>query len=484
VKHYRLALLVVFAMVVAACTTSSPRRSGRTGPAYAPPPPGQSAPPGQVAPAAPAPVNPLGWLLPKGVVRLPAPPPSLGIFRPVNTRALVANMHRYPCKPAEVSPGNWVGFDCSPPSLVSRASRFVAPRSTTSGFTGSGGTVGSLPDSVDHRSTGMEGPIKNQGAVGTCTAVSLSSAMEHAYRTMGLPDTISAIHVWSQYRVPKMGEAGDSNIDKRITVEQTWPYDPAEACKMMRRSYDSCGAAYDVQPNTGDSDPTIQGKQQQADASGRYRLVGVEKLDQHDPAQFASLIAGGDDLWVAFNVNTQNWTNSAMNDHVIQDYTVTEATGHAVVLAGYRTVGGVKQFLIHNSWGPEWGDNGYAWISENMVRNQLRYAYRVRVAHPSDPSPANPGSNSGGCPAGQSRDMLTGQCTGGCPSGTIPAGGMCAPALPGMPGPSPSPSPGPSPAPSSGGCPQGQAADVLTGQCGPTCPNGQPSTGGLCLPQL
>lgn len=397
-------------------------------------------------------------------------------------------MGRFPCPPAEVSPGNWVGFDCSPPSLVTRATQLMVPRSRVSGFTGSSGDVGALPDLVDHRVTGMEGPIKNQGAVGTCTAVSLSSAMEHSYRTMGLGDTIAALHVWSQYRVPKMGEAGDSNIDKRLTVEPTWPYDPAQACKMMRRSYDACGAAYDVQPNSADGDPAIQSAKQAADASGRYRLLGVERLAQHDPAQFAALIAGGDDLWVAFNVNTQAWSNSSMVDHVIPDYSVTEATGHAVVLAGYRTVGGIKQFLIHNSWGPTWGDDGYAWISENMVRNQLRYAYRVRVAHPNDPSqPGQPGQPSGGgCPAGQARDMLTGQCAAGCPPGTVPAGGMCAPALPGMPGsqPAPGPAPGPAPAPSGGSCPQGQARDALTGQCGAPCPNGLPPTGGLCLPQL
>jgi hypothetical protein len=38
--------------------------------------------------------------------------------------------------------------------------------------------------------------------------------------------------------------------------------------------------------------------------------------------------------------------------------------GHAYALAGYATVGGATAYRIENSWGPEWGDNGGAWISE------------------------------------------------------------------------------------------------------------------------
>ena len=37
-----------------------------------------------------------------------------------------------------------------------------------------------LPDTVDHRADNYEGPIKNQGAVGSCTAFSLSTVMDNA----------------------------------------------------------------------------------------------------------------------------------------------------------------------------------------------------------------------------------------------------------------------------------------------------------------
>jgi hypothetical protein len=279
-----------------------------------------------------------------------------------------------------------------------------------------------------------------------------------------------------------MGEAGDSNIGKKSAVEGTWPYDPAVACRLMRSSYDSCGAAYDVQPNSADNDPEITAKKQQADAAGRYGLVGIERLDQHDPNMFASLIAEGHDLWVAFNVNRAAWNDSSLVNNTIQDYPVADSSGHAVVLAGYRTVPSGRQFLIHNSWGPSWGENGYAWISDKMVANQLRYAYLVRVTGGTAPSlPGVPGGGGGDCPQGQAKDIFTGQCAPACANGSPPAMGMCPP---GMGGGGQQPGPSPSPAPSGGSCPQGQAPDMLTGQCAPLCPSGHAATGGLCLPHI
>ncbi len=476
-RKIALGLLVTFATVGCGSSQPAPRAGYR-------PAPGAQRPPGTL-PQQPAPqANGLPGL-PGFGFRLPVFD-AAAIPRPINVQALIASFATSPCKPAEVSPGNWVGFDCTPASFVSRAIPFAFSRPGSYGGTGSGGPVGNnMPNNIDHRGSGLDGPIKNQGAVGTCTAVSLSTAMEHQLRRLGYTDNVSALHIWSNYAQPRMGMAGDNNLNKRITTSTTWPYDPAQACKMMDRPYDSCGAAYGVTPGSAGADPAIQAAQKSAGANGRFQLIGVERLTSHDPKALAAIIAGGDSLWVAFNVRSENWKTSNMVNNVIQDYTTTEATGHAVVLSGYRQVGNQLQFQIHNSWGKGWGEGGYAWISDNMVATQLRYAYRVRVADPKNPSPSpspQPGGQ-GGCPSGQAKDMIYGQCVAACPNGQAPAAGLCAPSIPGMPsGPQP-----PAPAPggnSGGGCASGQTKDLMTGQCVAACPGGKPPIGGLCLPTM
>jgi hypothetical protein len=46
--------------------------------------------------------------------------------------------------------------------------------------------------------------------------------------------------------------------------------------------------------------------------------------------------------------------------------------GHAYALAGYKVLGtGERAYRIENSWGPEWGDNGGAWMHESTLATLL-----------------------------------------------------------------------------------------------------------------
>ena len=189
-----------------------------------------------------------------------------GIFRPINLAALQGLLGTR-CAPREVAPGEYATLDCGVSRWVSRAVAYL-PRLSIA--------TGPLPAAVDHRGSGTEGPIKSQGAVGACTAFSLSSTMDNAVRRMGRGDVIAPLHVWSRYGIPEMGTAGDENVDKTLSLESTWPYDPAQACELDREPLDSCGRAYGVTPGSAGADSALQARKTAADAQGRYRLVAVE----------------------------------------------------------------------------------------------------------------------------------------------------------------------------------------------------------------
>lgn len=433
----------------------------------------------------------------------PTPPPSGGgghlshltpfAREPVNVAKLEDIKKRDPkaCGPMEVAAGIWVRLDCHQYTPITKAKVYMSPRKLrlmeqkklyirqrpiipanmlqsrgpallggaggggggekAGGAPLAGGTVkldgDQLPSNVDHRGEGLEGPVKDQGMVGACTAFSLSTTIDNQLKRLKRQGTASPSHVWSYYGTPSMAVAGDQTLGKSVTNLDTWPVKHSELCKLIQpNGYgDECEEAYGVRAGTAKSDPEIQRKLTASNANAPFNLKGIKRLQSQPPNEdeLTTALASGNSLWIAMKIDGRSWVNSKMKNYVIPDWNQISG-GHAIVMSGYRDTPSGRQYLIHNSWGESWGDKGYAWVSANMVRQYMHYAYAVTLdgdAPPAPPPGPNPPPNPNpppkkdpnkaivltddDCDADELVDVGTGQCAQICADDSRPFNGQC-----------------------------------------------------------
>jgi hypothetical protein len=426
--------------------------------------------------------------MPKPSAPPPAPPPPIQMHHPIasparNAQDPVNVLHlqslraRAPqkCGPREVAPNVWVKIDCHPYPTIQNAKPLVFTvgrakmlrtgklRLDSTLGAGAGATSDGLPANVDHRKDGTEGPIKNQEYTSMCTGFSLSSTMDNAILRLGASDVTSPTHLWAHYGEPSMALAASGNLNKSIATWPSWPFSPKEGCELSRFD-DDCGDHYGVRTNSGTSDPKIRSELSAADEGGKYTIASIEKMGiPADPGDVAAVLATGADLWVAFSLDATKWGFRELmnNDNVIPDWSDPEG-GHAVMLAGYRTTpSGGRQFLVHNSWGSEWGDGGYAWISDTMVHKYMHAAYKIKVT-PTAAPPAQPLTDDD-CDSDELVDSGTGQCAPECDDGSRPNNGQCPGGGGGAVSSKARSAATPAPAPANGQCPAG--TEAVRGHC-------------------
>ena len=185
------------------------------------------------------------------------------------------------------------------------------------------------------------GAIRDQGARPTCLSVAATTAHEYS---RGTTEALSPEYL--HYFAAGVGSTGGTHIANIVRALNA-PGQPAE----LDCPYCTEGRPPDWGPPTGVRLFRRNSELKRATAdSVEVQLKGhrVPVLGMEIPESFFSPIAP----WIISSVGPVRGL-------------------HAVVAVGMGTAQSERCFLIRNSWGEDWGEDGYAWLGESFITQHL-----------------------------------------------------------------------------------------------------------------
>jgi hypothetical protein len=316
----------------------------------------------------------------------------------------------------------WVPLQCiAPPSGPHRAAEVVVA------YDAMRSPIEQLPRMVDHRADGTEGPIRKQDGP-ECTTFAFTSALDHAYaRWAGAPGNFSVMQVWGRYHKKREHEAADANIGDVISSESDWPYDAGlanswSACHSKETPGTTCGQLVD------------NGKLEGVDAKAIAMITKIEVVPTSQLDVLREKLAAGQDVVVTVRMPSMATAGHPGEKYVVgippNDPGKPPRGEHAILLAGYALTPNGNYYLVHNSWGTSWGDEGYAWLHEDFLRAYwtdklmvIPYLEPLQVSRRRASAESGLG---GACDGDEVPDSISGLCAGRCPDGGPRHNDVCA----------------------------------------------------------
>jgi len=194
------------------------------------------------------------------------------------------------------------------------------------------------PASVDWRTKNAVTPVKDQGQCGSCWAFSATGSMEGAYALK----KSSLISLSEQQLVDCSGSQGNQGCNgglmdyafeyvianKGITTEALYPYKAVDQrCKSpLPKSAIMISSYTDVDAN---KDQALE---------NAVAMGPVSVAIEADQAAFQFYTSG------------------------VFDADCGDQLDHGVLAVGYNTLNNKKYWIVKNSWGADWGNQGYIWM--------------------------------------------------------------------------------------------------------------------------
>jgi len=238
-----------------------------------------------------------------------------------------------------------------------------------------------LPAVVDHRNN--QSPIKNQSRRGTCVshaALACLEAFDHIpdnlseqYTHYKFNEFLNRVHNQDQGLRTTDSAGFLARSNGKICLESQWPY------------ISSQGTINNLVQN-GQYGPPPSATQNQDFGISNYKIIGDNGLSGESIRNTRYLEAL---VYQDYNIVIGTWVSwrDSNNDGILEPRFNTNGSpirrgGHAMLLVGYNR--NEQYFILKNSWGNGWGQNGYAFLSYDYVRTYFKYGYVVKGVTPSE----------------------------------------------------------------------------------------------------
>lgn len=224
----------------------------------------------------------------------------------------------------------------------------------------------SIPESLDLR-VGFR-PVQNQGAQGSCLAHAMVAIFEYAMKLSNCKE-LDLSEAFLYYNAREEDSTGDvsTNTDTGSRVK------PAVLSLMKY------GLAQEEFCRYNDEDFTTKPSAAAYEDAANRKLIKAMNVDKSTAAIKAALAEG---YPVVISLALCKSFGSAYKDGYVQmpsqeeikeRFTPSEEpqerhSSHAMVIVGYSDKLG--RFIVRNSWGDEWGDQGYCYIPYDYIDHQ------------------------------------------------------------------------------------------------------------------
>ncbi|CAH1391945.1 unnamed protein product [Nezara viridula] len=196
-----------------------------------------------------------------------------------------------------------------------------------------------LPESIDWRQSGAVTPVKNQGSCGSCWAFSSTGAIEgQLFRKSGKLVSLSEQQLVDCSKSYKNNGCGGGLMDRSFNYlkdaeglesESSYPYEGVDSrCRYNK-------------------DKVVPGTKVKA-------YTDIQSLD--DDALKAAVATVGP---VSIAVSAGNMGFMFYEGGVFDGESCSGGLDHGILLVGYGSENGEDYWLVKNSWGPRWGENGF-----------------------------------------------------------------------------------------------------------------------------